>query len=282
MTTGAVIFAQNTPEFDYVKLSIYAASRIKKYLNIPVSLVTDSRRWLEKTYPDHQFDKVVDIPTYVKEQSKLFHDGTLTSNVLTWKNLTRSMVYDLSPYDKTLVIDSDYIINSSILKPALDNDYDLQIYRGGMDLSGWRSNQEFKRINQYSIPFYWATTFIFQKNAITKGFFDLVEYIRVNWAYFKILYNVDDSIFRNDFAFSMAIHIMNGKTNGEFATDLPGSMVYSIDRDLLVDITDSSVKLLVEKKDHAGEYIMARTNNLDVHIMNKYSLSRFIDGGCGV
>ena len=49
MTTGAVIFAQNTSRVDYVKLAIFAASKIKKHLNIPVSLLTDSRNWLNKT-----------------------------------------------------------------------------------------------------------------------------------------------------------------------------------------------------------------------------------------
>ena len=35
MTTGALIFAQNNGLVDYVKLAVFAASRIKKYLNIP-------------------------------------------------------------------------------------------------------------------------------------------------------------------------------------------------------------------------------------------------------
>jgi hypothetical protein len=282
MTTGAVIFAQNTPEVDYVKLAIFAASRINKYLGIPVSLLTDSRRWLEKTYPDHGFDQVIDIPVVLKDQSRVFFDGSLASSFSPWKNLTRNMVYDLSPYDKTLVIDSDYIINSDILKFALDSDYDLQIYKGGIDLADWRSIAEFTRINQYSVPFYWATVFVFQKNTTMDAFFNLIEYIRNNWIYFRTLYNISSSTFRNDFAFSIAIHIMNGKTNGEFATNLPGSMVFIKDKDYLVDINDSTVKCLVEKKDFQGEYILTKTTGLDIHVMNKYSLSRFIDGGSGV
>ena len=97
-----------------------------------------------------------------------------------------------------------------------------------------------------------------------------------------MLYNIDQTAFRNDYAFSIAIHIMNGKTNGEFATDLPGTKKYTIDRDILLTIDGVKMKFLVEKENHLGEYMLAKTNGLDVHVMNKFSLSRFIDGGYGV
>jgi hypothetical protein len=88
--------------------------------------------------------------------------------------------------------------------------------------------------------------------------------------------------FRNDFAFSIAIHIMNGKSNGGFATELPGTMSYVLDKDILLDISNDKMKFLVEKQYHFGEYTLAKTTGLDVHVMNKFSLSRFIEGGTGV
>jgi hypothetical protein len=75
---------------------------------------------------------------------------------------------------------------------------------------------------------------------------------------------------------------MNGKTNGEFATELPGTMSYIQDRDILASIEDTKLKMLVEKKDHLGEYLAVKTTGLDVHVMNKMSLTRVIDGGLGV
>lgn len=277
MTTGAIIFAQNNGGIDYVKLADFAAKRVKAYLDIPVSIITDSPGWLEESCPAHVFDQVIIIPDesiYKKE----FYDGSLTSKPYAWKNLARPKVYDLTPYDKTLVLDSDYILNSSILKIALERDVDFQIYKNSFDLSGWRDTAPFTRLNSYSIPFYWATVFVFEKSLVTEAFFDLVGYIKSNWVYFRMLYNIDSELFRNDFAFSIAIHIMNGKTNGEFATNLPGTMTYSLDRDVLIDITDTEMKFLVEKKDHLGEYILAKTRGVDVHVMNKFSLSRHLNG----
>jgi hypothetical protein len=281
MTTGALIFAHNNSDVDYIKIANFAASRVKQFLDIPVTLVTDTPGWLTTAYPNHSFDNVIDIKV-VDKNKKEFYDGSLSSKTLEWKNVTRHQVYNLTPYDKTLVIDSDYIINSNILKIALERDELFQIYKDSLDLSGWRDTTYFKRINPYSIPFYWATAFVFQKDPIVEAFFDLVTYIKSNWIYFRMLYNMGPTIFRNDFAFSIAIHIMNGKTNGEFAMPLPGTMTYVQDRDLLIEMKDTTMQFLVEKKDFLGEYLAAKTTGVDVHVMNKLSLSRVIDGGSGV
>ena len=61
MTVGAVIFAQNNNSVDYVKMAAYSAQRVKQYLNIPVSIVTNSRGWLNKLELAPVFDKIIDI-----------------------------------------------------------------------------------------------------------------------------------------------------------------------------------------------------------------------------
>ena len=283
MTVGAIIFAQNNGGIDYIKLANFAASKVKHHLGIPVSLITDSSKWLLLNFPNHNFDQVIDLPKdTTTSQTKKFSDGKMSHKILEWKNLSRNQVYNLTPYDKTLVLDSDYILNSDTLKSALDLDHDFQIYQHSFDLALGRDSTEFKTINQYSIPFFWATVFIFQKNPLTEVFFNLIDYIKSNWIYYRTLYTIDSPIFRNDFAFSIAIHIMSGNTTNSFSTELPGKMVYSADTDMLVTAKDDSMQFLVEKKNYPGEYLVAKTSGLDVHIMNKYSLVRFIDGGNGV
>ena len=281
MTTGALIFAQNNEKIDYVKLAGFCASRIKEHLDIPVSVVTDSPDWLHESQPADLFDKVITIDGE-HSQNKRFYDSSMSSNILRWKNFSRFEAYQLTPYDNTLLLDSDFIINSPLLKKAFDREYDFQLYRNSFELSGWRSNSEFERINQFSIPFYWATVAFFRKSQVVESFFDLVSYIKDNWLYFRMLYNIDSELYRNDFSFSIAAHIMNGKTNGEFVADLPGKMTYTLDRDILLECADNKMKFLVEKRDHLGEYIAVKTCNMDVHVMNKSSLIRFINGGSGV
>ena len=282
MTTGALIFAQNTVGVDYVKLALFAAKRVKEHLGIPVSLATDSESWL-KFYPEHTevFDKIIPIAGS-NNQQKRFYDGSIAYKTSEWKNLTRYQAYDITPYDRTLVLDSDYIINSDTLVKALNNDYSFQIFRKSFDLAGWRDDSSFDRINPYSVPFYWGTVFIFEKTASTRALFDLVQYVKDNYEYFRIIYKIDGPVFRNDFAFSIAIHIMNGGTSGDFAQELPGLMTYILDRDILVKMKGSKMQFLVEKAHYLGEYTLVTTNATDVHVMNKQSLTRFIDGGYGV
>lgn len=270
---GALLFAQNNSVVDYIKLAEFAASRITKFLDVPVSLATDTPDAVSSSV----FDKVIQLPNASYYGDKTFRDGAIEHKKVEWKNLSRSSAYDLTPYNKTLVIDTDYIINSSVLKPAFDRDYDFQIYKNSFPLNSMRDDSEFKRINQYSIPFYWATTFIFEKNEITKTFFELITYIKINWIYFKHLYSLNSSMYRNDFAFSIAIHMMNNMTNGDFAIELPGTMSYITDKDILIKMQDTSMQFLLQKAQHIDEYIAAKTCNLDMHVMNKLSLLRVID-----
>lgn len=281
MTTGAVIFAQNNSTIDYVKLADYSAFRAKTFLDIPVTLITDNKDWLIKNIPQHHFDSVVEIPKKSHNQTKKFRDGALSYQIASWNNFSRTSVYDLSPYDTTLVIDSDYMINSTNLKTALTLDYDFQIYKDHLDLAYNRDSSAYVRISKYSIPFYWATTFIFKKNQLTKNFFDLIGYIKENWTYYRTLYSIEAPAFRNDFAFSIAIHLMNGSGSGDFAKDLPGKMIFLTDSDILIDIKGNKLRFLSEKKNYKGEYIAGSTQGLDVHVMNKISLLRFISGGRG-
>lgn len=282
MKTGALIFAQNNSSIDYVKMATFAAKRLQHYLNIPVSIVTNSKDWLLQSQPDHIFDEIIEIVDSSADNYRRFNDGSLASKIMDWKNWDRSSVYNLSPYDTTLVIDSDYIINSDFLLPLLRKDDDLQLYKNSCDISNWRSIDEYSKINPYSIEFYWATVFIYKKNKLTETFFRLITYIKENWNYFVTLYGITSPVYRNDFAFSIAIHIMNGNMSGDFATKIPGNISFITDRDILISIKDNAMQFLIEKKDHLGEYTAAKTNGMDIHVMNKASLNRFIDGGSGV
>lgn len=278
MTTGAVIFAQNNSAIDYVKMAVFAAERLKKYTDIPVSIITNSKGWLLQSFPDHPFDQIIEITDSSSDNYRRFNDGTLASKVLEWKNQSRSTIYNLTPYDRTLVIDSDYIVSSNFLSKFLNNDSDLQLFKTSCDISGWRTEEEFNKVNPYSVDFYWATVFIFQKSGVTESFFELVNHIKCNWNYYVTLYSISSPIYRNDFAFSIAIHMMGS----DFVTPLPGNICFITDRDLLLSIKDNSMNFLVEKQEYLGEYTAAKVSNIDMHVMNKASLNRFIDGGSGV
>jgi hypothetical protein len=59
-------------------------------------------------------------------------------------------------------------------------------------------------------------------------------------------------------------------------------MTYVLDRDILVKASSDKMQFLVEKAHYPGDYTLVSTNATDVHVMNKQSLTRYIDGGYGV
>lgn len=276
--SGVLIFAQNNEKIDYVEQAIFAAHRVKDYLNLPISLITSSSIKLYSKYNLSIFDKIIDFNNEDPVNYRRYHDGSLSSSVANFKNLKRSHAYDLSPYEKTLIIDSDFLISNATLAHCFESNEDLMMYSNSYDLAGYRKNEEFKFISDNSIKFYWATVVYFKKSIFSKMFFDLVKHVEEEWDHYCMVYQISSTMFRNDFAFSIAAHILNGFVPGYTITDLPGKLYYTIDKDYIVNIDKEKLTFLIEKEERLGEYTLVSSSNLNVHAMNKFSLSRFMLG----
>jgi len=278
MTQGVLLIANSNPEIDYLKLAIHTAKQVQRYLNVPVSLITDNTSFFFANYSNDAvlFDKIIDcIDTNINYKS--YYDGNELQSNTTWKNGTRSSCFDLTPYDETLVIDVDYVINSDILSHCFSQPHDFLIHQHSVDLASRRSKKEFELVSNTSIPFYWATVFFFRKTPGTDNLFTLINHIKDNWSYYKRLYQINSPNFRNDHAFSIAIHMLSGFYQQNFACNLPGKMFYILDKDYLIDIKDGNMQFLVQHAESSGQYIPVKTTGIDVHVMNKYSLLKAID-----
>ena len=170
MSKGALLIACNNNQVDYIKQAIFCAERIKNYLEIPVTLVTSNSGYLYENYKDKVsvFDNIVEIDNSSINNYKTFRDGAHTEYKLQWKNASRDKVYDLSPYDETIVMDTDYILCNDTLKHCFEQHNDLLLYKDAVDLSGWRETAEFNHISPNGINFYWATIIYFKKSPKTK------------------------------------------------------------------------------------------------------------------
>ena len=271
MTKGVLIFAFNNETIDYVKLAKLAASRVAQFLKVPVTLVTDVQ--VDK---ENLFDNVILLAKELG-QKRLFHDGSLKNFVDEWNNLSRHTCYDLSPYDETLVIDCDYIINSDFLNCCWGKTSDFLIFKDSFDLASWRNIKEFNHISEYSIDFYWATVFYFRKTEKNELFFNLVEYIKDNWSYYVMMYQTLSSNYRNDIAYSIAIHMFNGFSKENFIEIFPAKIAYVLDKDHILSFENNKMTFLLEHPSSANEYIVSKTEGMDVHVMNKLSLLRLMD-----
>lgn len=210
-------------------------------------------------------------------QYRRYFDGSLSFKRLKFKNDIRIKSFELSPFDETLVIDCDYFINNNTLKYCWEQSHDFLIFKEAVDLSGYRYDPRLVTISDKSIDFYWATVFFFRKNKNTETFFNFLGHVQDNWNYYRQIYQIEHSLYRNDYAFSIGIHIMNGFQKGSWAHNLPGKLYYTIDKDLILQYKDSEMKFLLEKEKYKGEYTLIKTNGLNIHVMNKFSLIRVLD-----
>ena len=273
MSNGVLCFAHNNGKVDYLKQAELLAKRVKQHLNLPTTLVTSTPNELQNL---KLFDNVINIPDQ-NNNLKRYYNGSLSHQRLTFKNNDRVKSYELTPYENTLVLDTDYIICNDSLKLAFDSVHNFQIYKDGIDLCEWRKHKEFDFINDTGIPFYWATCFCFKKSKETKIFFDLLQHLVKNWKHYEQVYNLGSRNFRNDHVFSIAIHMMNGFEDSDWAKELPGKMFYTLDRDFIKKIDNNSLTFLLQKQEYHGEYILSSTKDCNVHVMNKFSLGELIN-----
>jgi hypothetical protein len=274
MTQGVLLIANNNSEINYVKQAVFLAKRIKKHLNLPTSLITNNIEYVEKL--NSVFDKIISPKSTSSYTNKKYRDGLIYQTALEFKNTDRSSVYDLSPYEETLLLDTDLVVSDNIFLNCFKQNSNLMMYSNAFELSNWRDTSEFEYITDTGPKFYWATAVFFRKTTENKMFFDLIKHIQDNWPHYKKLYQISSSVFRNDFAFSIAAHVMNGYTNNNFVTKMPGTLYYTTDRDELISLQDNNFLFLVEKENQS-EYFPVRINDKTVHVMNKYSLERIIN-----
>lgn len=203
MTTGALIFAIDTDHTDYVEMAAWSAHRIKHWLNVPVAVVTNKAN----AAAEAAFDQVILVECQ-DSNSRWF--GDLERSV-SWHNGNRTDAYQLSPWDQTLVLDADYIVNSNSLTTVLSMPQDFVCHRQAYDIT--RPDQEFlTSFGTYKFPMWWATVMMFRRSHTAQYIFDCMQMIKLNWQHYRDLYHISEATYRNDFALSIALGIVSGHT----------------------------------------------------------------------
>ena len=276
MTKGVVLFAFNNSDIDYIKQAIYCAKRVKQYLKVPVQLITDTIDYVETQYPFYKkyIDEITHTPT-PKGSIKKFYDGIYANKRLEWKNTARTNAYELSIFDKTIVIDTDLLISNDKLLTCFSMPDDFMIAKDYNLINQSKSHADLDRISDSTIPMYWATILYFTKSDTAKKVFNLVEHIKENYNYYRLVYSITEKKFRNDFAFSIAVHMMRGFVeDSAWPTTLPSDMWVSTDKDILIDAKGSKIKMLAHQD---YDYTAVKLTDATTHVMNKFSLNSFID-----
>ena len=188
MTTGALIFARNNEHTDYVAMARWSAQNIERHLGIPTHIITDDSR--------------------TDSGSRHFSDA----GSATWHNTNRMDAYSLSPWDRTLVLDADYVVASDQLRGALDCNQDFLAHRWAYDITGCNNFEGLNYFGRVRMPMWWATVMVFNRSRQAKLIFDTMTMIRDHWTHYRRIYKNNTSTYRNDHALSIAMLIVNGHT----------------------------------------------------------------------
>jgi len=280
MSKGVLIFAHNNRQVDYARMAIIAGGLAAKNLQVPVTLATDDSTvaWMKESNIYTTAMKIFEHIRIVNRpedlQNRKFNDGT-EQVVAPFKNSNRASVYNITPYDRTLLIDSDFFILTDELNNYWDIDSSVLISKNYNDILGpERIGYLDRYVSNTGVQLLWATKVMFTKNEESKTFFNLVNHVRENYKRYADVYRYDSRMYRNDIAFAVARHIMYG-----FETDNDYSLpdVFSVpDKDVLYDVSNESLKFLVSPKLN-NNFIATSVKGRDVHIMNKQSIIRNFD-----
>ena len=288
MSKGFLIYAHNNEEIDYGKIALVCALMLKSHLKEnQTCLVTDQGTvdWLRSSNGDelidYAFNHIKILPYSVATKGSVvrkFLDTKSTVKELLWHNGTRASAYDLTPFDETIILDSDVLVQDNTFDLVWGNDEDVMINKKAITLEHKAPSDHEVRLDKMGIPMYWATMVYFQKTERAKLLFDLVAHIKEKYDYYQFVYEFPGKLFRNDYAFSIAVHMLNGfLENDEFKSFPVDTILSSFDIDELFEVRKDELLFLVNSPTEHWKFTINNVKKLNVHCMNKYSLLRQAD-----
>jgi len=247
-------------------MAVATAKRVNHFLGLPVTIVTDSDSLPVKQ--DYTFDNVILAPA----------DKSNKRDWGVWINKGRYRAYQLSPYDDTILLDTDYMVNSDKLLKTFDMPTDFCCHDTTSFLMHPNVPQEM--LSVYSFNTLWATAVMFRKTARSKQIFECLAMVQHNFEHYANLHGFISVVFRNDYALTLATRIVNGHTTP--AEDvIPWNLLHvgknttvyhNNDDELNTEYTvmfDNWNKGKIRK-----EYITIK--DMDFHVMNKENFMELI------
>ena len=299
---GAIFLAYNNEEINYVKLACLSASSVRKHLNLSCSLITDTgslRHFerLDRIQIDNIFDKIIiDEKTdedYKKDHFyskykigntdniRKYYDTPYSTFNSQFKNLTKHNVYNLSPYDQTILFDVDYLVNNDILNLAFNIDAPVQLYKNAQTLKNTKPDHSTDtRLNDVGIPLCWSTVIYFDKSPMSKIFFDMWEHVKENYDYYQSVYKFSTGFYRTDFAVSISMHLLKGFVDcvDDVFAELPASpMKYMAYKDDIARVDKNGIVFFANDYKEEWNNILTYSEGENLHMMNKRAIDRHYD-----
>lgn len=263
MTRGALLFAFNSPKYNYYDMAKFTAKRINSFLDLPVTLITDKDSLPVEDY--FEWDKVIQV---IPDKNNKRDWGQ-------WINKGRYQAFKYTPYDETILLDVDYVINSNKLLDTFKFYDDFCCHNKTSYLMYPNAGQEV--LSAYSYETLWATVVAFKKTKRTQQIFECLQMVQDNFSHYANIHNFIAASFRNDYALTLALKIANGHTDLQ-QDYIPWNLlhvgnntkVYKSDETEYTVMFDNMQKGKLKK-----EYITVK--DIDFHMMNKDNFMEIVN-----
>ena len=243
MTRGVLIYAFNNGDIDYFAMAKWSQKRIKRLLGLDTTIISNS------------------------EQASSGGTRTFNDKRSQWLNASRCNAWEDSPYDETIVLDADYIVNSDTLLKLFDTKQDFLIHQTVSDVTAQNQFVGQESFGELHFPQSWATVFYFNRAEDNQLIFDTVRMIKENYQHYANLYKFPRQPFRNDYAFSIALAALAGhRTTDEYRIPWPlTTSTHNVD----VTVEGNKIHLQYDKNNKPQRLTI---KDQDLHVLNKHTL----------
>ena len=264
MTTGVVIVANRSDKIDYPAIALWNARRVVWYLGLPVTIITDAN-----INPRTNINVIQH--TTQSNNKRYFTD---VNDTVSWNNSRRYSVYELSPYDTTILIDADYIVSSDALFSLTLSNADFQCFRQSYSVTGDTNFDNLQHFGDLKIPMAWATVLVFKKGEVAKTIFEYMAMVENNYAHYAELYKFAPTPYRNDYALSIALLLAYGQTASTAEWAIPWALPATSPDHQVELITQGAFRVCWTEYDGKQKHITV--SNTDLHVMGKRYLEKMM------
>ena len=173
MSKGFLLFAQNS-NHNYVDQACLLAMSIHNTTpNSNVSIVTNDK--VPEQYKQF-FDKIIPIKNDLAKHSS-------------WKIENRVTAYDVTPYEETVVFDTDMLmLDDFSIKWEFLNNYELYYCTNAKTFKNQSVTSRYYRVTFDSnyLPDFYNAIYYFKKTNKTKEFFETLKLVMLNWEKIKL------------------------------------------------------------------------------------------------
>ena len=250
---GFLLYNIPTPTVDYTKIATICVRHLKHHMpNIPVAVCGEAVDGA---------DIVIPIDSVKQNQRTYVHKSQTHRE--TWYNLTRDRSLDITPFERTVLLDSDYIVQSNQLELLFTCNSPIMMYDSIYNIKEDLVETEY--LGNTQIPLKWATVLAFDHSDISHELFALWQKALANYKYYELLYHWrGDGTVWNDKAITIAHQQLTNYNSASKQYIIPWHHPFA---SFSCDVEYVGLDKIVLRDQKSTSQV-----HTDVHILNKQEL----------